>query len=129
MIPYLEWNKDENSEVPTLEELNRLIGQLETEGRTSRAFTVTVRVNDETGMTMVVGRQESHITFYDANARPPVRGCTGPWDDDQLIVYSYRGHYSEIPRRFCVPIADAREAMRIYFRTGQRPENLSWNEW
>jgi len=41
MIPYLKWNEDEDSEIPTLEELNRLIGQLEIESQTSRAFTVT----------------------------------------------------------------------------------------
>lgn len=129
MIPMLVWHEHENYEVHTLDALDRLIDQLDRDGRETTPFAVSLQVNPQSELCIVVGCEESHVEFYAADQSPLVVGCTDPWDDDLLIAHSYRGHYSEMPRRYCVPIADAREAMRLYFQTGKRPENQRWNEW
>ena len=128
MIPYLVWHENESREIHSLEELDQLMHDLDHEGCESTPFSVSLQVNPETELYIVVGCEESHVEFYAADQSPLVVSCTGPWDDDVLIAFYYRGHYSEMPRRYCVPIADAKEAMRQYFLTGKRPQNLKWNE-
>jgi hypothetical protein len=124
--PYLSWGVNEYTQVSTLQELTQTIDRLITIAKADRPFTVELYVNAETGMGMVVGLEESSLQFYSTLGGPLVVGCSGPWDDDSLIAFYHGGHRSELPRRYCVPIMDAIEAMKHYFQTGMRPENIKW---
>ena len=127
MTPQLFWEEANRTEVRSVEELDRLVDQLTVEARADMPLTVELHVGDETAMSIVVGREESHVEFHSAATHPPIVACHGPWNDDELIEFSHRGQYSELPRRYFVPIADAREALRRYFRTGTRPDNIAWS--
>lgn len=127
MTPYLVWDEDNRAEIDSVEELDRLVDRLTAEALEAVPFTVTLQVDDDTSMFIVVGRDESHMEFYSTACDPHLWSCRGPWDDDEHIEFLYRGHDSGIPKRYCVPIADARKALRQFFRTGgQRPENVEW---
>ena len=43
-------------------------------------------------------------------------------------VFSYRGRYSDFPPSAAIPVDEAREAMRLFFRSGRRPTNIAWQE-
>ena len=126
MTPHLVWHENEHAEVHSVDELDLLIDQLTIQAQQTMPFSIELSVNNETGLLVVVGCEESHMEFYSAQSKPPILGCVGPWDDDELIVFSQRGHYSEMYKRYCVPITEARKALRQYFQTGMRPDNIMW---
>ena len=130
MAGYLMWEHDQQVEVNSVEELDLLLDLLDQralEVRGGISFGVQLEVNDETTMLIVLGGKVSHAEFYSDHGRPLAVGSRGPWDDDELIAFNVWGQRSEMPKRFCVPIEDAREALRQYFRTGRRPDNIAWN--
>jgi hypothetical protein len=125
-IPYLQWH--ERAEVHSLQQLDLLVDHLTTEANADAPFTVDLHANPRTGLLIVLGREESHVEFYSADSRPPIVTCRGSWEDDELIVFYYRGHHSELPKRAWIPIEDDRETLRRYFLTGKRPENIRWHD-
>lgn len=128
MVPYITWDEVNRVEVTLLDELDQWLDRLMALGEQSYPFSVELQVNDSTGIVLTVGRPESHLEFYDHHARPPAVGCHGPWEDDELIVFFHHGHYSELPRRFFVPVEEARAAVRSYFTTGKRPATIRWSD-
>ena len=126
MTLHLSWHENEFVEVHSVDELDQLIDQLTMQAKQRMPFSIELSVNNATSLLIVVGREESHMEFYSGQSRPPIVGCVGPWNDDEFIVFSHRGHYSEIDKRYCVPVMDARKALRQYFQTGLRPNNILW---
>lgn len=125
-MPYLLWHEDNRSEIDSVEELDRALDRLTAEAREDLPFAVQVCLDDRTAMLIVVGRDVSHVEFTSPTSRPLVVVCEGPWDDDELIELTHGGVWSELPRRYWVPISEAREAVRAFFRTGTRPNNIRW---
>jgi hypothetical protein len=66
------------------------------------------------------------VEFHSTDPRPNGFGSVGPWDDDEVIDFNFKGEITEMQRRYWVPISDAREALRLYFLTGDRPDNINW---
>lgn len=122
----LVWSDEEDGrrEVATVEELDRVVDELSASA--DSPFSVELMVDENTAISVVVGLDISLVNFYSATEQPNYLGSVGPWDDDELVVFYHRGHYSEVPKVHFVPIDDAREALRYYFRTGQRPPNITW---
>jgi hypothetical protein len=127
VLARVSWGPGESTEVASVEELDRLLDDLSAKARSQGPFTVEISVNDRTAISAVLGRDDSHLEFYSPDQGALVIGCRGPWDDDTLIPFTYMGSYSELPRRYFVPVKQAREALRRYFLTGVRPENIAWN--
>lgn len=128
MTPRLEWNEDQQVEVHSLDELEHLIDELSRQAQGELPFSVELYGNVDTCLSIAVGGEISHMEFYSAKSRPLVVGCRGPWNEDELVVFLHRGHYSEIPKKFCVSMANAREALRRYFLNGEKPDNVAWND-
>jgi Immunity protein Imm1 len=125
-VPYLLWEGN-RAEVDSLELLDAEIDHLTDEACKGMPFSVQVCLDYGTAMLIVVGRPESHLEFTSPTNQPLMVGCVGPCDDDELIEFSHGGQHSELPRRFWVPTSEAREALRTFFRTGERPSNIRWN--
>lgn len=127
MNPCLTWDENEQCIVHSVSELDQMIEKLTAKAKEENMpFTVELQVDPETALVIVVGREESHVAFYSTASRPPIVTSIGPWDEDEQIVFTHRGHWSSMDKRFWVPIAEAREAMRSYFLTGRRPDNITW---
>ena len=124
----LVWGDEEHcrTEVSTEEELDRVVDELTATAATDAPFSIELMVNEDTAISIVVGLDISLVNFYSATNKPNYSGSIGPWDEDESIVFYYRGHYSEVSKAHFVPIDDAREALRCYFRTGQRPKKITW---
>ena len=124
----LVWGDEENCriEVSALEELDRAVDELTATAATGEPFSIELMVNEDTAISMVVGLDISLVNFYSAKDEPNYSGSIGPWDEDESIVFYYKGHYSEVPKAHFIPISDAREALRYYFQTGRRPPNITW---
>lgn len=128
VTPRLEWREDQFAHVKSLEDLDRLIDGLSEEAATGLPFSIELSMNSDTALSIVIGTEISHMNFFSMISVPHVVGCRGPWNDDELLVFLYRNEYSEMPRKYCVPVEDAREALRQYFVTGVRPQNVVWND-
>lgn len=126
-MPYLLWGDNKRAEFRSLAQLEELIGQLSFDAATcGMPLGVQVCLNAETALLITVGSEESHLEFYSAAGHPRGVGSRGPWDDDKLIEADFMGQTSELPRRYWVPITDAREALRRFYLTGARPDNITW---
>ena len=128
ITPLLVWDMGQRAEVQSEDQLANLIEQVVLKAQNDIPFTIEMRVSENTGLSMVVGLDESHMEFYSENEGPLVVGCKGPWDTDELIAFLHWGERSELPRRYWVPFASARAAFFEYFRTGKRPSNIQWND-
>ena len=124
----LTWDDDDHASVKSVEELDELLDHLPFTVRADLPFTVECQVNDETCLMITLGGNESHVEFYSMTERPPIAVCLGPWNDGTFVPFYRRWRYSEVERQFFVPLADAREALRRYVRTGERPDNIAWND-
>jgi hypothetical protein len=122
----LEWDENQQADVHSLDELERLIDELSLQAQGELPFSVELYGNVDTCLSILVGGEVSHLEFFSAKSRPPVVVSSGPWSDDEFVVCTHRGHYSEMPKKYCIPVADAREALRRYFLTGERPDNVAW---
>lgn len=128
MTPYLEWDQDSKRlEIYSEQELDSIVDRLTDSAiQEGRPMSIELYVSTETCLSIGIGRIESHVEFYDATKKPPIVACCGLWDSDELLVFFHRGTYSEMPKCYCIPIEEAREALREYFRTGQQPQNITW---
>jgi len=128
MTPYLLWGDEEWEcvEVSSLAALDATVDRLESAARGNMPHTVELYHTEERLLLIMVGHEASYVAFYSTDYRPYRWACRGPWDDDEHIEFLYRGHHSGIDRRYTVPRAAAREALRRFFATGDRPDNLTW---
>lgn len=128
VTPRLEWGEGQLAHVNSLEDLDRLIDKLSQEAATGLPFSIELSMNSDTALSIVIGNKISHMNFFSMTSVPHVVGCRGLWNDDELFVFLYGNEYSEMPRKYCVPVEVALEALRQYFLTGVRPQNVVWND-
>jgi len=125
-FPYLLWNRNQIS-VPTTQELDVLLDKLTSEIKDGISQGVQLVVNDATGLLITIGSSLSHVEFYDSNGHPPVVGyLEDSTNNSELFHFFYEGEPSSVKKRSCVPIETAREALRLYLLTGQKPTNIEW---
>lgn len=128
MFPKLMWNGINHVTVHSVHDLDHFLDRLTIDAQDELPFTVELQMSPDTGLSIVVGGEASHMEWFAETSRPPAVGCSGPWDSDDLIVFLHQGEYSELPKRFFIPHDQARDAMREYFQTGSRPRNVVWND-
>ena len=132
MLGRLTWERDQEKDIGTVEELDATLSSLAEEAKVTRSIAVELFMDGETGMCIAVGDDISPVSFYSRRGGPLVVNARGRWGEpvvqgkEILFAFSYYGEYSEVLRQETVPIDVAREAMRIYFQTGKRPDNLIW---
>ena len=130
----LSWERDHKADVSTVEELDAVLTSIAEQAEGGRAVAVQLFMNSGIGLCIVVGGDVSLASFYSEHGGPLVVNVCGQLPeeeigrDDEIVIFSYEGEYSEVLRRECVPVAMAHEAMRLFFVTGQRPDNLMWDE-
>ncbi len=122
------WHDGEQADVASEQALNVLLVRLQAEAEETMAFSIQVSVNTTTTLLVTLGGAESHMEFYDRDSRPPVIGCCGERDSDELITFLHSGQHTEMERRYCVIAEQALQALYLYIRTGKRPTNVQWND-
>ena len=125
---YMVWDSNARLALDSIENMENKIRDISDMAKGGMPVSVQVKVNPHTSLLITVGKEVSHLEFYSEEANPLVIGCLGPWDSDELIEFSHMGEFTEMEKRFFVPISDAQVALREYFFTGKRPTNISWNE-
>lgn len=126
--PYIVWGEGKTEKVPTLRDLDRLVGQLIQLEGSKPPIGVQIIRNDRSGLLITLGHEFSHVEFFSSETHPQVVGCRGPWNDSTLIGFTFGGEYTEMEKRFFVSAEDARDAMHEYYQTGNKPKNIRWSD-
>lgn len=80
---------------------------------------------DGSSLAIGVGRDRSVVTYIRSVEEPDWLSASDDEQDEPMVFYLH-GHFSEFPPDAAVPVADAVEAMRRFYATGQRPDNIRW---
>jgi hypothetical protein len=123
----VEWENDGRAEVASVEQLDRLLDDL-TEQARPRPFMAVLISGTGDSLAIGLGRKESVLSWVSATGDPPYHGSNGDPSATGLVVFFYGGSWSEFPRSYAVPVADARAAAREFFETGVRPNQVGWEE-
>lgn len=126
--PYLIWSVNKRAEVHSLEELDKIIDKLSNEAKRKMPFTVQLCFSERNGLLITLGLNVSHLEFFSESGTPIGVYSFSPWDKKDLITVLHGDEPVELERKYFVPIDEARKALRFYFKTGERPENIRWGD-
>jgi hypothetical protein len=126
-IHRVEWGEDGRAEVGSIEELDRLLDGLAASVLEKPLMAELIAENGDS-LAAGLGRDESVLSWINGDQNPPYYASKGDSGAGGMIVFFYRGDWSEFPRWSAIPVARAREAMRRFFTTGQMPDNVEWTE-
>lgn len=134
----LEWVSDTGAGVPEVrarairsrEQLDDALDEIERHARANEPLIVDLISPLGASLRIGLGRQRSVLTFDSGSGMPPYLESSGDETNtnSDSIVFYYGGHWTEFPASALIPKEAAREAMKSFFQTGERPNNVSWEE-
>ena len=76
-----------------------------------------------------LGHTESFIHFESESGEPPYLITVGDEEAEGVLAFFLFGnHHTEIPRRYLIPIEEARDIVKEWLQTGVRPMDQKWEE-
>ena len=125
----VQWEPDSESQVDTVEQLDRLLDQLADRYQNDDAILVVVesRLKGDT-LAIGIGRDVSVLSYVGESGEPPYYSSVGDKRGEDAVTFRYMGELTEFPSRKAVPYQLAREALRHFATTGERTARVSWEE-
>jgi len=125
----LEWGETNARDVESITDLDVALDTLAVEMRAEPAM-VELFAADSSSLSIGLGRPWSVISYIGPTGDPPYfhSVAVDPVTEEDPVVFLFRGQYSDFPPQSCVLTDVAREAARLFFRTGKRPTNVTWEE-
>ena len=128
---YVRWESLAGAEIGSLSALEETIDDLQRNAENASPIIVEAERADGKALSIGLGREEAVLSFTPASKKPPYyvssAGRQGS-EDEETVVYHFYGQCTQVPRRFLVPMKDAREALRIFWRTGELTNDIVWEE-
>ncbi len=93
---------------------------------------MAVEVERQDGKVLYVGLgYKDSVLSFAATIHPPYyvssSGRTGR-EYQEIVGYYFYGIWNEVPRRFLVPMAHARAALRFFWETGELSKEVLWEK-
>jgi len=81
-------------------------------------------------ITMVVGGEETVLSFDYGHHNPPYYSSRGPSNADEpmLTCFLTFQHHTEFPRKYVIPVTDGVKAVRQFLDSGDLPTCINWEE-
>jgi immunity protein Imm1 of predicted polymorphic toxin system len=114
--------------VRTVEELDAELDRLDREAADDRPPMAEIVRPEGMSLTIGLGRDHSVVTYIASDAGPYFTSHSGDSSRDGTVAFYYGGHESEFMAEAAVPVEDAREAARLFFANGERPDNVDWRQ-
>jgi hypothetical protein len=127
MAPTLEWEHHE-VRVESVEELDELVDRLTAEAESGQPFIVTLGRDDDSSLSIGVGRAESVASYISPGLGPPHLISRGETEHDGPVEFVFSGEITEYPPWSAVPAEAAREALRVFYRSGELSPVIDWEE-
>lgn len=125
------WGRDEREVIDTVEQLDLLLDRVDADARHSGLPQVVQLTDDLAGGTLgvVVGGDRSLLNHVPADGNPPYLTSRGDEEEDKVFTFYVAGdNHSESHWRHTIAIGAAREAARVFLRTGVLDNRVSWDE-
>lgn len=125
--PRLSWD-EAASRVPVDTE-DELMERLRDIARTAAEAPplVELLMADGSSLAIGVGREQSVVNYIRSPDEPDYLS-KGSEAAQEPPVFYYHGTYSDFPPDAAVSAEDAYEAMRRFYRSGERPDNIQWQQ-
>lgn len=127
MAPTLHWGQSEVA-VHSLQELDALVDRLDAEAGRDTPLMVTLAREDGSTLSIGLGRPESTASYVSADGDPPYYMSRGDLGRDDPIEFFSGGEMTEFAPESAIPAEAAREALRVFYETGELSPNLDWEE-
>jgi hypothetical protein len=75
-----------------------------------------------------IGERGAVLSVMKSSLDPPYFNSVGGDEDGPDLIFSYRGHWTDFPARFSVPVEAGREAVRRFVSGEFLPGNIRWEE-
>ena len=128
-IATVKWNKgDQNKKSVNSEtELIALIQDLDSNAKNDNyPISVEIKVNEGTVLSLVVGMEITVLHFYHEKNSSKYFVSEGEDTIDEWVSFFMQDHFSEMPRKYFVPSTLAINAIKEYYRSGDKPTNVHW---
>ena len=125
----IEWSEEEPAvDVSTPEEVDTWLERIAAGSSVDQPTIVTLHVHDHR-LLLGLGLPESFVQLERESGDPPYIATVGdPNADDVVAFYLHGVHHTEIPRRYLVEAATAREVVREFTARGTRSTAVVWEE-
>ena len=123
----LNWEQNEVA-VESVQELDAHLDRLTLEAESELPFMVALAREDGSTLSIGLGRTESVLSYVSASLDPPYFMSRGDVDQNGPARFVYSGEMTEFPPWSGVPAESAREALRVFFETGELSPEISWEE-
>ena len=134
----LEWVEDLDSPAPELKkravisvaDLDEALDQVEGKGEPARPLIAVLVSPRGSSLGIGLGGPQSVLTFDSGSGMPPYFESVGDkaHRESGVVVFYAGGQWTEFPSGALIPKESARKAIRIFFETGERPNNVIWEE-
>lgn len=122
------WGEVPEVALGTVEELDRLLDQLQSEHSESPVLVMVELTASGDSLMIGLGKEDSVVNFVSGSGNPPYWVSVGPHEEHDLVVFDFMGSHTEILRRHLIPVSLARHAMRVFVQTGTLCPNVQWEE-
>jgi hypothetical protein len=124
----LTWDHNEVA-VHSVNELDALLDRLMGEAERDTPFMVTLAREDGSTLSIGLGRPESTASYVSGSLDPPYFASRGDGErEGRPIEFAFSGEITEFPPWSAVPTEAAREALRVFFETGELSPKIDWEE-
>ena len=127
MEPILTWDGNEVA-IGSAAELDALLDRLTAEAESTTPFMVTVARPDGATLSIGLGRADSVASYVSGSLDPPYFTSRGDGERSDPVEFLSGGEMTEFPPASAVPTAAAREALRVFLRTGELWPAVDWDE-
>ena len=122
------WGEGDKARVSSVAELDHLLDELGRQAEQEKPFIVELVAESGATLSIGLGQPLSVVNFVPASLDPPYLQSAGGDSSADELAFCYQGDYSEFPPESAIPIAQARECLRLFLRTGELSNNIAWEE-
>jgi len=127
---YVRWKNLRGVRAGSLGALDQRIDALQQVAEIEQPMVAEVERQDGKVLYIGLGKKDAVLSFA-ASVDPPyyvsASGQLGRGREETEGFYFY-GIWTEVPRRFLVPMARARAALRLFWETGELSNEVSWEK-
>ena len=118
-------------EVHTVADLDEAIGSATAEACHKGLLSIVeLKADNGNTMNIVLGGNETVLTFRDGHGDPPYYASKGTATEDEPVMtaFMFLVHHTEFPRHCVIPLSPGLSALREFFQSGTLPTFIQWSE-
>lgn len=127
---YVRWKDLKGVYAGSLGALDEWIDTLQRDAEVEQPMVVEVERQGGKVLYIGLGRKDAVLSFAASPSPPYYVSWSGPpgKENEEADAFYFYGIWTEVPRRFLVPMPQARAALRFFWETGELSKEVSWEK-